>query len=162
MQVIQYSHNYYFYDLPLSCSIFPVDAVSWTCRSTQNVFSCGCSPREVTYTHGCAVCHCPYRFDVTLVTLVCMCWFDAHYLSQNVGAVPMEGVDFPIKGGDVGSSLHRTDSRTVVLRTLPLATLTHTVSTHRYTHTHTHTHTDTHTQYMKLITIITFILWIHL
>ena len=66
-----------------------------------------------------------------------MWWFtssvaddDVYYLSQNVGAVPMEGVDFPIEGVDVGSSLHRTGSWTVLLCALPLATLTHTVNTH--------------------------------
>ena len=86
-------------------------------------------------------CHCPCRLLVwNGITFICMWWFtssvaddDVYYLSQNVGAVPMEGVDFPIKSVDVGSSLHRTGSWTVLLCALPLATLTHTVNTHIWT-----------------------------
>lgn len=52
----------------------------------------------------------------------------SHYLSQNVRAVTMEGVCFPIKRVDVSSTLHRTGAGTLVLRTLPLASLTQTAS----------------------------------
>lgn len=67
---------------------------------------------------------------------VCLCVYvynssddDVCYLSQHVGAVPMEGVDFSIEGVDVSSSLHRAGSWTVLLCTPPLTTLTHTAST---------------------------------
>ena len=70
------------------------------------------------------------------VTVVCMWWYtskatgdDVCYLSQNVGAVPMEGVDFSIEGVDMSASLHRAGSWTVLFCTLPLATLAHAVST---------------------------------
>lgn len=55
---------------------------------------------------------------------------DVYYLSKNVGAVPMKGVDFSIEGVDVCSSFYRAGSWTVLLHTLPLATLTHTVRAH--------------------------------
>lgn len=52
----------------------------------------------------------------------------SHYLTQNVRAVTMEGVCFPIKRVDVSTTLHRTGAWTLVLRTLPLASLTQTAS----------------------------------
>lgn len=58
---------------------------------------------------------------------------DVYYLSQNIGAVPMEGVDFSIKGVDMSSSLHRADSWTVLRCTQPLTTVTHTEHTHTNT-----------------------------
>lgn len=65
---------------------------------------------------------------------------DVYYLSKNIGAVPMEGVEFSIKGVDMSSSLHRADSWTILLCTQPLTTVTHTE----------HTHTcSTHTKYMS-------------
>ena len=70
------------------------------------------------------------------VIIVCMWWYtskaivdDVCYLSQNIGAVPMEGVYFSIEGVDVSSSLHRACSWAVLFCTLPLATLAHAVST---------------------------------
>lgn len=41
-------------------------------------------------------------------------------LSQNVCTVPMEVVDFSIKGSDVRSSFHRAGSRAVFLYAAPL------------------------------------------
>ena len=45
-------------------------------------------------------------------------------LGQNIRAVPVEGVGFSIIGVDVGSSLHSTCARTVLVHTLPLTTTT--------------------------------------
>lgn len=74
------------------------------------------------------------------IAVLCMCvcvWHwdnegDVCYLSQNVGAVPMESIDFSIKAVYVGSSFHRAGTWTVLLQTLPFASLTHTVSAHNW------------------------------
>ena len=72
----------------------------------------------------------PSAYDDFSYLGLCMFVFVCeYYLSQSVGAVPMEGVDFSIKGVDVSSSLHRAGSWAVLLRTSPLTTLTNTVST---------------------------------
>lgn len=55
---------------------------------------------------------------------------DVYYLSQNICAVPMEGIDFSIKGVNMSSTLHRARSWTILLCTHPLTSVTHTDHTH--------------------------------
>ena len=74
----------------------------------------------------------------------------------------MEGKHLPIKSVDVGASLYRAGARAVLLRALPQAAITNTVSAedgrmgpglylthkkmHTQTQTYTHTNTPTHTK----------------